>query len=701
MTRIENTGAPREANPRTEIPPIREVTPAEAKRSADPFEISEVKPGDKSAGNDSFKISEVKPGSKSASVEAYNPRREITPEKDVLFLDEKASSTDAPKKSDAEMAKMSVSDRAPEKKAEAMRELNLHTFSAEELQQVERSSRTEVFTDGEGVIITKAKAVNRMTDSLSEALDRLPKDRGMTEERKAAILREMRTTIYAQEAENQGRGIGNHGIPHLYGVYERMNNTPDEVLEQAAENLRRSGRGSEATAADIRAGLVLAAAYHDEGYLAEVSRDKKAMAADGGARAELAALGDKLHGVDSAIVFEQVHSEALRGVVDDAVLEDVRVAIAEHNGPINPVRESPAREDTIARMRESRSGAETIGDMDPNKNFVRSALLLSDRLALDTSEKMPDVLRDKDRAQLMIEYYQMKAEPDEDFDRLTEKMRETLSAMVDADSALSDAQKARYRAAIERDINPGAGKFDLPMAAISTSADSLQFKRGKDGRIEAEVTLTQRSSDTVYTAAFGKNTPEAPSDAGRPPVTGRQLNKALDDYGVDAEKLAQLNGGEPTDWYRKTDEDTVTLRTDARSADGTYLGISGLDNVTIRIADMTPERLEKTPEYMEQAMRDSLQRLEALREEEAVGRIAEQAAETFRSSYKGGAVDAQGILDVCTQIYSAENRSQIDAIVNELNDSDGLSDKRLRELADKCLALLPGKDDAGKGGGEH
>ncbi len=602
---------------------------------------------------------------------------------------------------------------------QALEEISFRSFTAEELENTEKAAESSFMTNGHGERMSRADAVNTMLADLSESLGHLREsDRMISDDQMREILADVKASLYAQEAESMSRAIGNHGIPHLYSVYERMHDAAsEEVLHQAAQNLREKNPDSRATVDDFRAAMVLAAVYHDEGYLSSTARQ--------------GAGHDLLHGVDSAIAFEHNHADRLKGAIDPTILDEVRQAIAEHNGlpataeqAFDKVGEemegNPARSGVMKEM-----DLERNANLDPNDNFVRSALLLSDRLALDTAEKMPDVLRNQERAQVMIQYYQQQAEhlaaPEQ------ERMRGTLKEMVLADDSLDEAQRQAFLDAIEKDITVNAGKFDLPMAGVAIPADALQYRVVQDSEgkahIEAAVDLSHRVGDWEYTLAFdghsevvrdmkaegteGEARPAGAKEDGKPALEAAQLSKGLKDYGITGESMRELHGdGTTADWLVKSDTGVYVVQTRlADGASGEYRGIDGLEHVTIRISEMSAEDEKRMEPYMEKALNETskkadetiretdrnMEALEAEREEaraaEAQLEISREAMADYRSIYDRNEVTAQDMITLCAALYSEENRERIDSIVGEIAANPELDPDRLAELARACADL--------------
>lgn len=550
-------------------------------------------------------------------------------------------------------AKAEVTDAALEKREAALREIALKEYSPETLAQVEHESKTQTFRNGEGKEITKADAVNGMLGDLSGALDALRAEgRPITDAQRQAILDDAKRTLYAQEAESQSRGLGSHGVSHIHGVYERTRDIPQDVLEKAAADVRARNPESTATAADMRAALLTAAIYHDEGYLSEQAR--------------LGPGKDGLHGVDSAIAFEHKHAPLLSGAVDAAVLEDTRQAIAEHNVLASTPEAvgkkagletlGPARAETIDRIPLGENS-----DLDPNKNFVRSALLQSDKLALDADEKFPDVLRDPERAKVMLHHYVQQESAGQ-----TEAMRATLTDMIQNDPSLTEGQKDRNLAAL-RDINPGAGGFDLPMAGVTTPGNALTFRLSEDGQhIESTATLHHRADDPIYTDLFGDKgvTGEAASPE------AKKMKGFFEDMGIRQETLLDEHGASRLE---RKDEDTVVVPTS---------DVPGLKHVTVELTRINPETVKGD-------VNETVAALEAQAEQERAAKagaeIRQEAIAAFREQAGKGPVTAADVLTLCGAVYEG-NEAEVAQIAAALDNPDLTADE-LNRLQTRALAL--------------
>lgn len=442
-------------------------------------------------------------------------------------------------------------DRAAEGKEinPALREIDLKHFDEAELQKTEKLAESLSFTDGRGETVTYHEAAERMIGDLESALRELQKSgRSISDEQIEAICGDAGRAVYSQEAESESRAINHHGIPHLYGVYERIRDVEPEVLEEAARRTRERHPGSQATAADIRAALVMAAVYHDEGYLSSAANEGVNHAGN-----------DSLHGVDSAISFEHTHAPLYQGAVDEAVLSDTRQAILEHN-----VVKTKYLADMEARHLVPEGGARAsalqefdrmkASDMDPNENFIRSALLSSDKMAADTEEKVPEVLRDPQRLGIVIRrYYEAQEkgllEKDADQSRLRqaqEELREELRQSVTDDPALADVEKRHYLEAIDDDISLSSGSFVLPLVTIVTPADAVRYSVS-DGKIRESVTITTTLEDPdIADLVHGfppkrrqEETGKAEAEPASTPA-GKKLTGILDDLGIGAGQLEDI-----------------------------------------------------------------------------------------------------------------------------------------------------------------
>lgn len=583
--------------------------------------------------------------------------------------------------------------RETKKTSRALREINLKEYSENELRETEELSRKQSFVDGHGDRISYHDAADTMINDLRSSLNELKKSgREISDEQIKAICEDARKTIYSQEAESESRALNHHGIPHLYGVYERMKDVDQKVLETAAENIRQQHPESRATAADVRAALVMAPIFHDEGYLSDAS-DKST---------DPPRRDDTLHGVDSAISFEHTHAPLYKGVVDQAVLADIRQAILEHNVVDSErehrlrgqeqIPEGGARDQALGEFAWKQSS-----DLNPNHNFIRSTLLLSDKMAADTEEKVPDVLRDPDRLKIVARYYYIAQEQgllqkghDETQARLAnEALRKELSASVQGDDSLQEVQKQHYLEAIQSDISIQSGRFVLPLTTVVTPADAVKFSV-EDGQIHAKMSIRVMADDPEIAAAVRGASGDQPLQPGELPMEGKKALGILGDIGITRDVLTKEATGQGVWLEMQKEEENGKLESSGVLLAHTE-NLEYLSHVTVEIQSVEPET--EKPELSE-SVQAALEAKEEFNEARKQAEIREEATAAFQKQCEQGeAGNEQAITMYLSAVYddtvtNPELDREIDAICAELDSLRLSPDKeRMDALVERVRGL--------------
>ena len=597
-------------------------------------------------------------------------------------------------------------------------ELDMVTYTPETLEKVAADMENQSFRSGTGEQITYAAAMDRLLADADVTLMRLQQGEGrdISNDQRAAAVEEMRQAILAQQAQSESRTLGNHGIPHIYGNYERLKDTPEDVLQRAAEQVRERNPESVATADDIRMGLLLSCAYHDEGYLS-----MRAVEGD----PDLGKRDDSMHGVDSAIAFEQIHAERLSGLVDGAVLDETTMAIAQHNvvrqADIEALRAHSDHNAARLAMLERMGGSEPKS-MDPNEGFIRSALLLSDKAATDMDEKLPDAFRTPEAAEALMDAHVLHAVDVDDSsarDAERELLRDRLVAINAEREDLSEDQRERMRLAVEKDVDVrhpedgklrlGAYDYALPMAGMSTPVDAVSFRVGEDGKIEGHVIMRDRVDDPVYTdsiAEGGVKASDMPEN-----IAAKKLTGQLGDMGISPESV----GVSKSELLRPVDADGGSEEAqpltgnalervsreevlaslygdraeappkDAGSFEVNTDNIPTLNHVVVELRDVEPESAKAEVGEAQAAMERRAEELRDIRlESERQGELIEEESRLLQSAMCSGKLCEADIAAYIAAIYDEGNRSQMDAIVAKLTE-DNLSQVEMRRLAQACL----------------
>ena len=583
-------------------------------------------------------------------------------------------------------------ERTIEEQKAAMAEIKLKEFSQEELDRTAEDNERQFFRNGEGKTISYSEAHQEILTDVSDSLDRLRKQgRDIPDEQREAILKDVNDTLLKQQAESTGRAIGNHGITHIYGNYERMKDIPDEVLALSAEQMRERDKTSETTADDVRLGMILAAVYHDEGYLSERANKGVNHEAD-----------DSLHGIDSAIAFENSHRKHLDGAVDGSVLTEVTQAMAEHNllssENVKKVRKAeesgtpqPARMQMLSRI-----DIEKNSDLDPNSGLIRSSLLISDKVALDADEKVPDVLRKEDTAAIVAEYYtkdRMGLYTRKEKETYSEEMRGRMRAAIDADPDLSDSQKERYRVAVGKDISIGSGEFDMPLAGAAVSRDAVRFRVVTDTtgtrKIHADVTIEHRINDQLYEESFmSREVVTGDVRDVEPSPAAKKIRGAMKDFGVLPKETAHLELAEQ--------DETEKLSALIPDGDGRFAvrtdDIQGLENVSIVLQDVQLDNPKvKISEY-EQTGEETVDKLSYAALEYREAEMNARVRQSFKGKLDRGTVTTNDILNMCSAAYETSPDqtirilSQLDEV--RLMDDSPEKTRLTRQIAQQAWETL-------------
>ena len=319
--------------------------------------------------------------------------------------------------------------------------------------------------------------------------------------------------------------------------------------------------------------------------------------------------------------------------------------------------------------------------MDPNEGLIRSALLLSDKAAVDADEKVPDVLRREDTAAIVTRYYTMKengAFSPEEADQVSREMRERMKTTILQDGTVSEAEKKRLTEAVDKDFSVASGKFNLPLSGAATSRDALRFRTGTDEKgnpvILADVTLEHRLNDDLYVESFTGLPKE-----GEPDPDAKKLRGAMEDYGI----------------IRKGEEGRVSM---TEVAEGEVrvdtAGAEGLGHVTVTLRDVTLESEKAEITEFQKTVEKTVEEVKEVHSFQTMTvQHSEKTWEELRESSEEGETSEGKILELCAAVYmvrpeeAADIAGEVEAL-RPLPDSPEKQEK-LQRIARKSLEVLP------------
>ena len=398
--------------------------------------------------------------------------------------------------------------------------LDGNTLSPESNNEVSKAEiekiKNEGFLTNDGERVTYQEAVDRVAGKAEEYM----KDMGVSDDKISEVKADMEQELYKQEIEARSRGIGDHGIRHIYGNVERG----EQYLSSRDD-----------VSSEQKLGVLVAQTYHDEGYSLKndkVSNEGVLTRPD----------GDKKHDEASLDVWNS-KKEIYSDVLSKETMASVDKAIGEHNignkhklatneesGIAEKVgeydKENPddkkiieaGKEDGRTKIKEN-----TSSDAD----VVVSTVHISDKLALSEREKFSDALLKEPKLVELTEgmnstlksmsneklgFYDSNGKMTEQGKELLDKYHNQINDYID--SKYSEPDASRMKTAVEKDIGFNSGKFSSRMNYIYTPSDCYKYNPE-----------TKTNEITVYKIDHG--------DAKSSDLQNEQLDKLFDDLGLD------------------------------------------------------------------------------------------------------------------------------------------------------------------------
>ena len=346
------------------------------------------------------------------------------------------------------------------------------------------------FLTNDGERITYEEAVNRITGNAEEYMSRL----NVNDEIKTVVVADMRSELYKQHLEAESRGLGDHGIRHIYGNFERG----EQYLSSRSD-----------ISDEQKLAVLVAQVYHDEGYTVSPNN--------------LGTLNERYSDIDHDKASVEIWNEPerqniYRQVFTENALDSVKVAIGDHNsGEIDDIQSN------------------TSIDADP----VVSTVHVCDKLALSQREKFSELLTSDPKLVELTESMNatLKTLQDErlgfyDGGKLTsqgkkflEDYHQIINDHIDSQGYGSEYAQ-RLKDAVNKDVGFNSGKFSSRMNYIYTPSDCYQYN-SETGRNEITVFVIEHSDGTSNDLAY------------------KQVDKLYEDLGLsDSEiELAKANGG--------------------------------------------------------------------------------------------------------------------------------------------------------------
>ena len=351
-----------------------------------------------------------------------------------------------------------------------------------------RTLLTREFLTNGGERITYAQAIDRITARAAEYMEQKG---GVAPEIREQALADMRQELIAQSLEAESRGLGDHGIRHIYGNFER-----GESYLRSRTDLAGDPR---AELAEQKLAILIAQVYHDEGYRLSPNNFGTQRAGPNGEK-----YSDLEHDRSSLRFWNAPARQALyENVLSPEVRHSVETAIGTHN---------------------SRDAQQIEANTALDSDLIVSTVHICDKLALSQREKLPELLAGTPRLAELAEgvnsawgtlrhlgLYENGALTEQGA-RLLELYQNELCSYIDRCGYEPD-YAARLKSAVQKDVGFDAGRFSSKMNYIYTPPDCFRYNAA-----------TGRNEITVYTISR--------PDGTAPELAGKQAEKLLEDLGL-------------------------------------------------------------------------------------------------------------------------------------------------------------------------
>lgn len=338
------------------------------------------------------------------------------------------------------------------------------------------------FLTNDGKRITYEEAVNRITENAEKYMSNI----NVSEEVKAAVVADMRSELYKQQLEAESRGLGDHGIRHIYGNFERGENylmSRDDLSDEQ------------------KLAVLVSQVYHDEGYTTAPNNLGKLKEGN----------SDEKHDEASLTIWHETERQNLYTCVfSRESMDSIEVAIGKHNsGNAEDIKTNTALES------------------DP----VVSTVHICDKLALSQREKFSELLTSDPKLVELTESMNstLKILQDERFGfyengeltsqgkKLLDDYHQAINSHIDSQGYDSEYAQ-RLKDAVNKDVGFNSGKFSSQMNYIYTPSNCFRYNAD-----------TNRNEITVYTIVR--------PDSASSDIVNIQVEKMFKDLGLSEDEL--------------------------------------------------------------------------------------------------------------------------------------------------------------------
>lgn len=339
--------------------------------------------------------------------------------------------------------------------------------------------KQKTFITNRGERITYEEAVNRIVTTA----DRYMASKEIDYATRESVIADVRNVLIKQQITAEGRNLGDHGIRHIYGNFERgegyLSTRPDLNDEQ-------------------KLAVLIAHVYHDEGYIKPPNSTGALKGGD-----------DRQHDEASLGLWNERH-KLYDKVFSKETLESIDVAIGDHN---------IAAKDTEHRKKKIDGKKKIAENTSVSADPIVSTVHLCDKLALSQREKLSELIISNPEIAKLAENMKSMASliKNEKFEyykngKLTSEGKELLEQYHGKINEYIDRQRYdkkysdRLKEAVDKDLGFDAGKYSSRMNYIYTKSDCIQYN-AVEKRNEIELTIIEypgSKTDDLQTEQLGK-----------------------------------------------------------------------------------------------------------------------------------------------------------------------------------------------------
>lgn len=346
------------------------------------------------------------------------------------------------------------------------------------------SIRSRTFHTNRGELIAYEEAINRITASAAYYMDSMNVDEQVQE----LVVSDMKMELVKQQVEAEARGLGDHGVRHIFGNFERGENYLSSREDMSDEQ---------------KLAILVSQVYHDEGYT--INPNNLGVLKEGNS--------DKKHDEASLEIWKDVkRQEVYKDVFTQESLEAIDIAIGRHNSQ---------------KIEEIQINTSVMN------NPIVSTVHICDKLALSQREKFSELLLSNPKLVELTEGMNsvMKTFQNERLgfyedgrltkqgEALLERYHGEINRYIDLQGY--DANYAnRLKMAVEKDVGFNSGEFSSRMNYIYTPSNCFHYN-----------TAMKRNEITIYTIMY----PDAPSSD----MMNKQVEKLYEDLGVPEDAIGE------------------------------------------------------------------------------------------------------------------------------------------------------------------